>query len=170
MKLFVYLLPIILIIAVAGLFFLKQPNGQAWLSVDDFVSNTQIISEKINLATNKLNAVFEKPISKNDGTIKVYRWKDSNGHWSYSDKPKASIESEEILFDQKNSVVLPVFSLPTVDTLNSNPKEKFDSSAPNTSLNTTSKVLELYKEAKNVQKLMDARQKNVSEAIKESID
>jgi hypothetical protein len=66
--------------------------------------------------------------------------------------------------------VLTAFNQPTVDTLNSNPKEKFDSSAPNTSFNTTSKVLELYKEAKNVQKLMDARQNNVSEAIKESID
>jgi hypothetical protein len=109
MKSFVYLLSIILIIAVVGFFVFKQPNGQAWLSIDDFVPNTQIISEKINLATNKINAVFKKPISKNDSTIKVYRWKDSNGNWSYSDKPKASIESEEMLFDQENIVVLPAF-------------------------------------------------------------
>jgi hypothetical protein len=170
MKLVVYLLSIILIIAVAGLFVFKQPNGQAWLSVNDFLPSTQVMTEKINLATNKLNTIFEKPISKNNSTVKVYRWKDSNGNWSYSDKPKASIESEEMLFDQKNSVVLPAFNQPTVDTLNSNPKEKFDSSAPNTSFNTTSKVLELYKEAKNVQKLMDARQQNISEAIKENID
>tara|TARA_R110001583_G_scaffold65464_1_gene189101 strand:- start:675 stop:1199 length:525 start_codon:yes stop_codon:yes gene_type:complete len=168
MKSFVYLLSIILIIAVVGFFVFKQPNGQAWLSIDDFVPNTQIISEKINLATNKINAVFKKPISKNDSTIKVYRWKDSNGNWSYSDKPKASIESEEMLFDQENIVVLPAFDQPTIDALNSNPKGKYDNDAPNTLLSKPGKVLELYKDAKNVQKLMDTRQQNISKAIKES--
>lgn len=168
MKLFVYLLSIVFIIAVVGLFVFKQPNGQAWLSADDFVPNTQIISEKINLATNKLHAVFERPISKNDSNVRVYRWKDSNGHWSYSDKPKASVESEEMLFEQENIVVLPAFNVPTIDVLNSNPKEKYDNDAPNTLLSTPSKVLELYKDAKNVQKLMDARQQDISKAIKES--
>lgn len=166
MKFFTYLLSLISIIALAGLFVFKQPNGQVWLSVDSFIPNTQIINEAINLARNKLHQVLENDIPETDGTVKIYRWKDSYGHWHYSDKAKASIESEEVIFDPKDIIVLPAFDVPSVDLSHS--KEKHDNADPNTLISSPSKVLGLYQDANNVQKLMDARQDNISKAIKDS--
>jgi len=168
MKFFVYLISIISIIALAGLFVFKQPNGQPWLSLDVFFPNAQVINEKINLATNKLQQVFEKYAPEKENNVKVYRWKDSNGHWSYSDKPQAPFESEEILFDPKDIIVLPAFDAPTIDSSNSNSKEKHNDVSPNSVITTPSKVLDLYKNANNVQKLTDARQQKISKAIKDS--
>lgn len=169
MKFFVYLISIISIIALAGLFIFKQPNGQAWLSVDGFLPNAQVIDKKINSATSKFQQVFEKFAPEKENNVKVYRWKDSNGHWSYSDKPQAPFESEEILFDPKDIIVLPAFDAATIDSSKPNSKEKHDDVSPNSVITTPSKVLDLYKDANNVQKLMDARQQKVSRAIKDSI-
>lgn len=168
MKFFVYLISIISIIALAGLFVFKQPNDQAWLSLDGFLPNTQIINEKIYLVTNKAHEIFKNSKPETDNKVKVYRWKDSNGNWSYSDTPKASIKNEEIQFDQKNIVVLPAFDVSTVNSSNNNSKEKHGNVSSDTLMTSPSKVLELYKDANNVQKLMDERQQKVSKAIKDS--
>jgi hypothetical protein len=168
MKSVVYLTSIISIIALAGLFIFKQPNGQAWLSVDGFLPNAQIIDEKINSATSKLQQIFVKDAPEKENNVKVYRWKDSNGHWSYSDKPQASFESEEMLFDPKDIIVLPAFDVSTIDSSKSNSKEKHNDTSPISISTTPNKVLDLYKDANNVQKLMDARQQKVSQAIKDN--
>jgi len=49
----------------------------------------------------------------------------------------------------------------------SNSKKKYDNSEQKTLSTSPSKVLELYQDANNVQKLMDARQDKISKAIKE---
>lgn len=166
MKFFTYLLSIISIIALTGLFIFKQPNGQAWLSVNSFIPNTQRMDEAINLARKKLHQLFESDLSENEGAIKVYRWKDSNGHWNYSDNPKVSTKNEEVFFNPKDILVLPTFNTPSVDLSNS--KEKYDNTEPKALGTSPSKVLELYQDVNNVQKLMDARQDNISKAIKEN--
>jgi hypothetical protein len=74
MKFFVYLISIIAIIALAGLFVFKQPNGQAWLSLDDLLPNTQIINEKIDIVTKKVSEVFDNNQAEIDNKVKVYRW------------------------------------------------------------------------------------------------
>lgn len=168
MKVFVYLISIIAIIALAGLFVFKQPNGQAWLSLDGFLPDTQVINEKINLVTKKVHKIFDNNKAEINNKVKVYRWKDSNGNWSYSDNPDASMENEEMLFDPKNIVVLPAFDVPTVNSSDTNSKEKHDNVSPNTLMTSPRKVLELYKDANNVQQLMDDRQKKVSKAIKDN--
>lgn len=170
MKFFVYLISIIAIIALAGLFVFKQPNGQAWLSLDDLLPNTQIINEKIDIVTKKVSEVFDNNQAEIDNKVKVYRWKDSNGNWSYSDKPDASMKNEEIQFDPENIIKLPSIDVPSVNLSNTNSKVKQGSESSNTLLTSPSKVVELYKDANNVQTLMDARQKKLSKVIKDNND
>ena len=166
MKFFIYLITIIVIIALAGLFVFKQPNGQAWLSIEDFLLNTQAINEKVNLVTNQLHEVFKSNIPEKNTTVKVYRWKDSNGNWSYSDKSKAPNESTELLFDQNNIVVLPAFD--TTTTNSSNPIKNHGNTASKDLITKPNKVVELYKDVNNVQGLMDTRQDTIAEAIKKN--
>jgi hypothetical protein len=172
MKLFVYLLSVVVIIALAGLFVIKQPNGQPWLSANEFKPNTQAITEKINTITSKLKKVFESDIAKKDGAVKVYRWKDSKGNWNYSDTDNAT-NSEEVLYDPKDIIVLPALKPPSPDLTNltdstTHKKNTNADPAPETLIPSPNKVLELYKDAKNVQSLIDSRQDKLSQAIKDS--
>jgi hypothetical protein len=168
MKLFFYLLSIITIMALAGLFIFKQPNGQSWISVDEFLPDTQIIADKINTVTNKLHKVFENDTTEEDSTVKVYRWKDSNGNWNYSDKSEASTNSEEVVYDTKDIVVLPAFKPSTIESTNSNTERQSTNAAPTTLITSPNKALKLYKDANNVQKLMDGRQDKLSKIIENS--
>ena len=158
-----------MILALMGLFVFKQPNGQSWLTVDDFFPNTLVMEKYIKSIKNKISMLYENFNVKNDGQVKIYRWKDSNGNWRYSDKPIA-IESEEVVFDPKDIVVLPALDVATNDLSKPALIEKQDNVSKNPLTTTPSKVLELYKNANNVQKLMDERQQNISKAIKDNTD
>ncbi len=167
MKLFTYLLSITAIVALAGLFIFKQPNGKTWLSMKSFIPDTQVISEKIDTLSFELNELFKNDENKNS-TVEVYRWRDSNGNWSYSDKPQTSSESEKVSFDSKNITVLPKVEVPS----NNSPayiiKDKGASS--NTLIATPSKVIKLYEDANNIQNLMDTRQQSIAQSLEKSID
>lgn len=172
MKLFLYLISVIFIFAFMGLFFLKNPNGQAWLTIDDLIPNTYVIDKKIDaikgdvLATYKGLTADENSQIKQDGEVKIYRWKDSKGNWSYSDKPKFLDESEQVFLDSNNIVALPPLK-PSLDKAFDLPATK-DKSSPSPLTISPSKVLELYKDVNNIQKLVDDRQKHISQAIKDN--
>ncbi len=70
--------------------------------------------------------------------------------------------------DPNNIIVLPAVETFSDDLSNPSLKSEPDSLLPKSQAILPSKVLELYKDANNVQKLMDNRQKNISKVIKES--
>ena len=167
MKFFTYLISIIAMVALAGLFIFKQPNGKTWLSIESFTPNTQEIGDKINVLSYKLNEIFNHVENKNS-TVEVYRWKDSNGNWSYSDKPQISGDSEKVSFNAKDVTVLPATKVSSINS--STPTKKGDGTTSNTLIVTPSKVTKLYEDANNIQNLMDARQANIAKSLKKSID
>lgn len=177
MKFFVYLVSFILILALAGLFILKKPNGQAWFTVDDLLPKMIMIENKLESITDNFLVKYEsftKEVKEESSQVeqrselKIYRWKDNNGNWSYSDKPKASAENEEIFLDPNDVVVLPALKVDTKNLPNAKASKKDDKISPSPLTVLPSKALNLYKDANNVQKLMDERQKNISKAIKDS--
>ncbi len=174
MKFFVYLISFILILALMGLFVLKKPTGQAWLTIDDVLPKTLMIDKEIKSITDKLSIAYENITTNKDSLteqsneVKIYRWKDSNGNWVYSDKLKNSVESEEVLLDPNDVIVLPAFEVSTNNSPNSYSPQKGNKASPSSLTAPPSKVLNLYKDANNVQKLMDERQHNISKAIKDS--
>jgi len=174
MKFFVYLISFILTLALMGLFVLKGPEGQPWLTVDDLLPKTLMIDKEIESIADKFLVTYENFTVEGNSQIeqgsdiKVYRWKDSSGNWSYSDKPKASADSEEVFLNPNDVVVLPAFDVSSSDFPNSNSLKKGDKPSSSPLTTSPSKVLDLYKDANNVQKLMDERQQNISKTIKDS--
>ena len=166
MKLFLYLISVIVIIALMGLFVIKKPDGQAWLSLDDLSFNTHEIENTVKSLTSKLSVVHDNYTKEDDSQLKIYRWKDSKGNWSYSDNPESEMQSEEVFLDPKAIIVLPSLELSTNDLPNS--IKKHDTVSSSTESNAPSKVLSIYKGANNVQKIMDERQQTISKAIKDS--
>jgi hypothetical protein len=171
MKLFVYLLSLLFIFAFMGLFFIKNPSGQTWLTLDDFTSKKVTVDQKINSIVETLVEAYEgfteeqTSQTEQEDQVKIYRWKDSKGHWSYSDKPKLSAESEQVFLEPNNIVVLPPLKAsPNKMLVSPVKKDKF---LPSPLTISPSKVLDLYKDAHSVQKLADDREKNISQAIKD---
>jgi len=173
MKFFVYLTSLILTLALMGLFVLKKPNGQAWLVVDDLFPKTLMIDQEIKSIADKLLVTYENFIVEENNQIeqgsdiKIYRWKDNSGNWSYSDKPKASVESEEVYLDPNDVVVLPAFKVSTNNSPNAKPLKIDIMSSQNPLTTSPNNMLNLFKDANNVQKLIDDREENISKAIKD---
>jgi hypothetical protein len=71
---------LILVAAFAGLFFVKGPNGEVILTLDDFKPDVP----KIEAA--------QTP-------AKVYRWQDENGIWQFSNQPVDENQGEVIELD-----------------------------------------------------------------------
>lgn len=166
MKTYMYLLLLVLALALMGFFVLKQPNGQTWLSLENLLPDTLGVEQKVRVVISKLKMVYENIASEESGNVRVYRWKDANGNWNYSDKPSSTIDSEELSLNSDDVIVLP-----SLDTSNNSSKSRSDEKSteilPSRKTTLPSKVLELYKDANNVQKIMDDRQQKLSNALKE---
>ena len=149
-----------------GLFVLKKPSGQAWLSQDNLSFDAHQIGNTVKSLTSKLSVMYDNYTNKDDSKLKIYRWKDNNGNWSYSDKPDSGTQSEAVFLEPKAIVVLPAFKRSSNDLANS--IKKHDIVLPSIENNAPSKVLSIYKDANNVQKIMNDRQQTISKAIKAS--
>jgi len=173
MKPFFYLLSALLILALAGLFVLKQPNGQPWLSVADFASNTQPIYDKLKSMWREVLTHVDDIVDEGDSLLneqektKVYRWKDSQGNWSYSDEPISSDSLEEVSLNPDDITVMPAFVSPKTE---SKALTTGKNQAPAASLLPVSpqNALDLYEDANNVQQLMDNRAKTLQKALEKN--
>ena len=174
MKFFVYLISVILIVALIGLFFLKKPDGQPWLSPAEITLSSVTINEAIDAFVDNALTTYkditnqnELKIEQNDD-VKIYRWKDSKGHWNYSDKPRLSAESEQVLIEPSNIITLPPIKAIATESLE--PRKKDNKPLPSPLTISPAKVLDLYKDAKNVQKVADERQTHINKTINGSDD
>jgi len=57
----------LLVLGIAGLFFIKGPSGEPFLSLDDLIP--------------------EVPVDKSSEPVTVYKWQDENGIWQFSNEP-----------------------------------------------------------------------------------
>ncbi|MFK8030642.1 MAG: DUF4124 domain-containing protein [Gammaproteobacteria bacterium] len=89
MKLFAKLLVLVLVMALAGPFILKGPNGQPLMRVSD--------------VTQKFKAWMGSSPAKPGSSVELHRWQDENGQWHYSDQ--ATGGSETITIDPNVNVI-----------------------------------------------------------------
>ena len=91
MKLFAKLLVLLLILAMAGPFFMRGPDGQPLMRLSD--------------VTQKIKSWMSSNSSSSSGRpVKVHRWQDENGQWHYSDEAPEQ-DSEVISVDPNTNVI-----------------------------------------------------------------
>ena len=80
---------LVLLLGAAGLFFIKNPDGQIGLSVAAFIPNTAMLTARFNAWRYSAERYFTRSIDSrtHDGKTKVYKWRDNAGHWHVSDQP-----------------------------------------------------------------------------------
>jgi hypothetical protein len=162
----------VLILGCAGLFVLKKPDGNPVLSIDKFIPDIGIIISDaksfIANAKNEVASIVEKLPGDKEEKIEqniqakpdIYRWKDSNGQWQFSDTPPANQTAEAIkVSGNLNKDLVASYEAPQElsiedDTIDSEATST-DSIIPMTV--SPDKVSKLMEDANNIQKLMDDR-------------
>ncbi|MEM9171854.1 MAG: DUF4124 domain-containing protein [Pseudomonadota bacterium] len=94
MKLFIKFLALVVVLALAGPFFIKGPDGQPLWS-------WQQTLEAVKRAPG--NAV--KQTIPGASEVDVYRWQDADGQWHYSGEPPEGIQTELLKVDPRTNMV-----------------------------------------------------------------
>ncbi|MEM6818697.1 MAG: DUF4124 domain-containing protein [Pseudomonadota bacterium] len=80
MKLFVKLMAFVVVLALAGPFFLKGPDGQPFWKLPTKTADFKALAGR----------AVPEPLK--DTTVEVYKWQDANGQWHYGEAPPDSGE------------------------------------------------------------------------------
>lgn len=166
MSLIIKFFAFLLVLGLAGLFVLKDPNGQPFLSWDNFIPEPSSIASSIE-------QVLPEQVAISKDTAMVYRWQDANGNWQFSDVPPDNVAVEQIIVETHlNSDIAPPAptSRPVVSNSGSG-RAVFigDSNKPSPGVGTTASpdnIKQLIEDAQNVQGLMDNRTKQLDESLK----
>ena len=99
MKLFVRLMGLVLVLALAGPFILQGPDGKPLMEMADVTSG---IAKQWRAMTTNL----QRSAGNDDaGKVEVHRWRDANGQWHYSDGDGAAPDAEVLLVDPNVNVM-----------------------------------------------------------------
>jgi hypothetical protein len=153
MKLFIKFLMFVVVLGVAGLFFIKKPDGAPWLTASAFIPDVTPIKKM--LASVKRGSLTDASQNRS-GKTQVYRWQDKDGNWQYSDQPPAVAKADEIWIDPDTNMIQGLAAKTEV--------EAAKSPAPSIPLPMTvapSQVGKLMDDAKAVSALMDKRNKEI---------
>jgi len=161
MKTFIYLLSCVLFICLGSLFFLKQPDGTAWLKVSDFDKSSSILSTVDDIKSTiviKSKSLMESVTPQEP----IYKWQDEQGVWHYSDTQQSGAE---VYKTPDNLTVTPAEKTVAV-TVKKNISTEFKNKGTEQSKNNKlNKVDTLIKDAKGIQQLMDDRIKVIDESL-----
>ena len=158
----------LLALGMAGLFVVKKPDGTPWLNIKDFLpdqSSITEISQTANKALKNAESSIGHPDSNKISTAgKIYRWKDQQGNWQFSDTPPENLPAEtmQVSGNLNRDLAEPA-------TVN---KEKPEATSPSsTAVPSTSplsafspeKVQKLMEDTEKVKSLMENREKHLNQ-------
>lgn len=100
MRLFVRLMALLLVVALAGPFFLRGPDGAplaTWGDVRNWLGNA---GRDVRFGLERMQRKAGRLVSDNSvGETPVYRWQDAEGGWHFSGQTPEGIASELIYVD-----------------------------------------------------------------------
>ncbi len=162
MKLFVKLLILVVMLALAGPFFIKGPDGQPFWKVGALKQSVQLSWKRLQRTFS--GAVDNVDIPGVDSSVTVYRWQDADGQWHYSQEAPEGINSDALSIDPKTNLVTlpPLAKEPPVPDAASDTDES--APAPVTGpLPDIEATRQLIEDAKGLQDVVDARDKKLRE-------
>lgn len=169
MKIFVRFMIFILVLGLAGPFFLKRPDGRTWMQMPDVALTASQAGKKLKNWWVGLSRDAESFVKgpSGDGAVEhssigeseAYRWRDEYGNLVYSDEPRANGNHEIVVIGQ-NQTVVPATKPRQSDqsTVNDSPQDQgFTVPLPMTV--SPSEASKLMEDAKQVSELMENREK-----------
>jgi len=160
----------IVVLACAGPFILKRSDGRPWMTFSDLKAPDVAVPDISPLTdqVKKLSSVDSNNHSAELTT--VYKWQDEDGVWHFSDKASTTSPSEEIKINHTTNMV----HMEKQDTPKAIPQTQSNENVANNEvklLDTEASPYEqlpnLIDQAKNVEKLLDKRQKQQEQILKQ---
>ncbi len=153
MKIFIKLLLLLLIGAIAAPFFLKTPEGRPLITLEQIK-----IPELSIFSTDPVSRWFRDSKDNETDSIKVYKWRDEKGVVHYSDYKKPGQEAE--LTEIKGISILP--SMPKSETK----QQKADTLAiPSPGTAQIGQIPKLIDDARQLEQVLGDRKKRQDEII-----
>lgn len=109
LKLFVRLMLLVLVLALAGPFFIKGPDGEPMLTMSDVKRTAARTGDSFKAQWRRMKGdVGRAAGNENAGKVKMYRWQDAQGQWHFSNEAPDGVTVEEIYVDPDASRMDPV--------------------------------------------------------------
>ena len=104
MKLFIKLMLLLVLVALAGPFFIKGPNGRPLMTLDKLRVPAVSIPDFGKAAATVKASVIEASEAPAKSTA-VFKWRDDNGQWHFSDKAQRGRPAQTLSVDPTAHVV-----------------------------------------------------------------
>lgn len=102
MKLFVRLMALILVLALAGPFFIKGPDGNPLMTVSG-------VRQGAETQWRRLKGDLGQAVgNENAGKVEMVRWQDASGQWHFGDDAPEGVAAEKIYVDPDASRMDPI--------------------------------------------------------------
>ncbi|MEM6639815.1 MAG: DUF4124 domain-containing protein [Pseudomonadota bacterium] len=109
LKRYVRFLVLILVLALAGPFFLKGPDGRPMMTTDDVRLSAARARSSLKASWRRLRGDVGQALgNENAGKVEMHRWQDVDGQWHYGDSPPEGVVSETIYIDPDVSRMDPI--------------------------------------------------------------
>jgi hypothetical protein len=147
---------VLLLVVVAGLFFIPGPGDQPILKLEDFKPDLTL-PETISELLEEAQAEDQNQITR------VYKWRDENGDWQFSNRPEDANGAETIELD---GVINSMGSLD--EAIKNAPAAAAPTQTPSYPSLTTiplSQAMDTLDKARQMQETIDSRKSKLDKAI-----
>lgn len=181
MKFFIKLLLLLLVLGMAGPFFLKRPDGSPWMTLDQVMPtnelpNSEGLKSQLSYQLQKTKQWFSNTMPKfasesgpdsssGSEATKVYRWKGSDGSWQLSDQPPADGQAEMILVDPNTNLIQGLSEPVEEEIVEQTPAQEPSVGVPLPMTVPLDQVSKLQEDAKKVQEQLNKRNEALEEAV-----
>lgn len=148
LQMFLKIMILLVILAGVGLFILKGPNGEPFLTLDDFTPDQEIT-----------DVLAQKP-----EPVTIYKWQDEDGAWHFSNEP-VDVEGVETMVVDGDINLMPAVTTSTSSS-GKHPDAKDYSSIPDgvTSV-APEQIAEMMDTVNNMQEMVDERKTDLDRAV-----
>lgn len=155
-----------LVLAMAGPFFIRGPDGRPLMRVDDVRADVARHSKTMKERWNAATARFGRSSGGAGGDpVVIYRWQDADGQWHYASQAPADGVGEKILVDPDVNVVE---SIPVRSTLKETSGHGGSPDTPSAALPLSVSPQQLETLIDEARKTRDAAEQRTSEMQRSS--
>jgi len=146
---------VLLLVAVAGLFFIPGPGGRPILALQDFKPDLTLPST--------LSDFLEEGNEEDQNQVtRVYKWQDENGVWQFSNRPEDANGAEVIELD---GVINSMGPYTATETKPSAAAQTQTSPGPSLTTVPLSKAMDTLDKARQMQETIDSRKSDLDKAL-----
>jgi hypothetical protein len=148
---FLKIMILLVVLAGVGLFILKGPSGEPFLTLDDFTPDPEITDVLAQKA---------EPVT-------IYKWQDEDGAWHFSNEP-VDVEGVETMVVDGDINLIPAVTTSTSRAVKRPDAKAYSSIPAGVTSVAPEQITELMGTVNNMQEMVDERKTNLDRTAREN--